>query len=354
MCDRDSQVSPLGVNRRFCIAPMMELTDRHFRYFFRAISPHALLYSEMLVAQAVVHGDREYLLAYDAEEHPLALQLGGSDPELLAEASRIGEQFGYDEINLNCGCPSDRVQAGRIGACLMAAPELVADCVHQMQAAVTVPVTVKCRIGIDRDDSIDMLMQFIASVRAAGCRVFIIHARKAWLEGLSPRENREIPPLRYEHVYAVKQAYPDCDIIINGGIKTPAEVSDHLAQVDGVMLGREAYYNPYEMMSIAQQVYPDTAGHAPSRVQLVAHYLDYMREKTAAGVPLPHVSRHLIPLYQGVPGARAWRRQLSEGAATLPADALVAAALSSVEPAEVCRDLGVPTTSPDVPAARSC
>ena len=308
---------------------MMDLTDRHFRYLFRLISPHALLYSEMLTAPAVIHGDREYLLGFSGEEHPLALQLGGSDPVQLVEASRIAEQFGYDEINLNCGCPSDRVQSGNFGACLMADPRLVADCLDKMQQAVSVPVTVKCRIGIDRRDSFDELLDFVQVLYEAGCRVFIIHARKAWLDGLSPRENRDIPPLRYDFVYRIKQLFPSCTIVINGGIKTREDVVTHLQHVDGVMLGREAYYNPWGMVDILKEFY-DYA--LEDRKQLVEQYLAYMLRQTGQGVPLSRMTRHLIALYQAVPGARAWRRCLSENVRdTTSVEALVREALSAVE-----------------------
>ncbi|MCB1756022.1 MAG: tRNA dihydrouridine(20/20a) synthase DusA [Gammaproteobacteria bacterium] len=317
------------LDRKFSVAPMMDLTDRHFRYLFRLISPHALLYSEMLTAPAVIHGDREYLLGFSGEEHPLALQLGGSDPVQLVEASRIAEQFGYDEINLNCGCPSDRVQSGNFGACLMADPRLVADCLDKMQQAVSVPVTVKCRIGIDRRDSFDELLDFVQVLYEAGCRVFIIHARKAWLDGLSPRENRDIPPLRYDFVYRIKQLFPSCTIVINGGIKTREDVVTHLQHVDGVMLGREAYYNPWGMVDILKEFY-DYA--LEDRKQLVEQYLAYMLRQTGQGVPLSRMTRHLIALYQAVPGARAWRRCLSENVRdTTSVEALVREALSAVE-----------------------
>jgi tRNA-dihydrouridine synthase A len=300
-------------NRKFCVAPMMDLTDRHFRYMFRQIVPKSLLYTEMLTSPAVVNGDRDYLLTYNPEEHPIALQIGGSDVKQVCEASRIGEQFGYDEINLNCGCPSDRVQSGKIGACLMAEPELVAECLSNMQEAVTIPVTVKCRIGIDKNDEYDELHRFINTLYQAGCRVFIVHARKAWLQGLSPRENRTVPPLRYDVVYRLKKDFPSCEIIINGGIKRADEVADHLQRVDGVMLGREAYYNPYAMFSIAREVYGYQGCGVSDREELVEIYLDYMQRKSHEGVPVSRMIRHLVALYQAVPGARAWRRCLSEG-----------------------------------------
>lgn len=300
-------------DRRFSVAPMMDLTDRHFRYLFRLISPHSLLYSEMLTTPAVIHGDRQYLLAYNAEEHPVALQLGGSDSAQLVEASRIGEDFGYHEINLNCGCPSDRVQSGMIGACLMGEPQLVGDCINAMQNAVSIPVTVKCRIGIDKNDEYDELHRFVSIVRDSGCKVFVVHARKAWLQGLSPKENRTIPPLRYDMVYRLKADFPDLQIIINGGIKTAEETQTHMALVDGVMIGREAYSNLYAMIPILQQLFGDDACTNTDRRQLVDLYLEYMQSQIKLGVPLTHMVRHIVPMYQSVPGARSWRRHLSEG-----------------------------------------
>ncbi len=300
-------------DRRFSVAPMMDLTDRHFRYLFRLISPHSLLYSEMLTTPAVIHGNRQYMLAYNAQEHPVALQLGGSDNAQLVEASKIGQDFGYEEINLNCGCPSDRVQSGMIGACLMADPQLVGDCINDMQNAVSVPVTVKCRIGIDKNDEYDELHRFVSIVRDSGCKVFVVHARKAWLQGLSPKENRTIPPLRYDMVYKLKADFPDLQIIINGGIKTAEETKQHMASVDGVMIGREAYYNPYAMIPILQQLFGESSCNITDRRQLVDFYLEYMLSQIKLGVPLTHMVRHIVPMYQSVPGARSWRRHLSEG-----------------------------------------
>ncbi|MDO6459909.1 tRNA dihydrouridine(20/20a) synthase DusA [Granulosicoccaceae sp. 1_MG-2023] len=300
-------------DRRFSVAPMMDLTDRHFRYFFRLLCGQGLLYSEMVTAPAVLHGDPDRLLGFSAQEHPVALQLGGSDPAQLAEAARRGEQFGYDEINLNCGCPSDRVQSGRIGACLMAEPALVRDCLQAMQDAVSVPVTVKCRIGIDKHDSDDELQRFLSVLYEGGCRVFIVHARKAWLQGLSPKENRDVPPLRYESVYALRDCFPDAQILINGGIKTAAGVQTHLRHVDGVMIGREAYYNPWEMRDVLAAVYGADAVRIQTRREWTLAYLDYLIAREAEGVPLSVMVRHLVPLYQGVRGAKQWRRTLSEG-----------------------------------------
>jgi len=248
----------------FCVAPMMDWTDRHCRFFQRLLSSRALLYTEMVTAEAILHGDRQRLLGFSAEEHPVALQLGGSDPRKLAEAARIGEGFGYDEINLNVGCPSDRVQEGRFGACLMAEPALVAECVAAMRQAVRVPVTVKCRIGIDDQDSEVALDAFVRAVAAAGCRTFIVHARKAWLQGLSPKENREIPPLDYDRVFRLKAARPDLEIVLNGGIGSLAEAHTHVRQVDGVALGRAAYQNPYLLAGVDGSLFGEA--HAiPSR-----------------------------------------------------------------------------------------
>ncbi len=307
-----NSVTAQRLDRRFCLAPMMDLSDRHFRYLFRLISADALLYTEMLTSSAVVHGERKKLLLFNPEEHPLALQLGGSDAKQLADACKIGEEFGFDEVNLNCGCPSDRVQAGGIGACLMAEPLRVAECLHQMQAVVQIPVTVKCRIGIDNQDSFEALQCFVQTLYDAGCRVFIIHARKAWLSGLSPRQNREVPPLDYEFVYQIKQAFQNCQIVINGGIKDTFAVQTHLAQVDGVMLGREAYYNPFAMIPILREIYSESTNIPVTRKQLLEKYLEYINGQQMLGIPLSRLTRHLIALYKSVPGARAWRRHLSE------------------------------------------
>ncbi len=336
-------MTSLGRHRMFSIAPMMDLTDRHFRYLMRLISPYPLLYTQMLTSAAVVHGKRKELLSYNPQEHPLALQLGGSDPGQLAEASAIGQQFGYDEINLNCGCPSDRVQAGKIGACLMREPELVAECYGAMLNAVEIPVTIKCRLGVDRNDRFGDLFEFIRVLYQAGCRVFIVHARKAWLQGLSPRENREIPPLRYDYVYRIKQAFPDTEIVMNGGIKTLTEVMLHLGKVDGVMLGREAYYNPYAMVGITDHLFrkeitAEKNFRQIERRELVLKYLDYMQYQVSSGIAASRMVRHLIPLYQSVAGARLWRRSLSEGMQKRqPLKSLVFNALSYVESAEAIK-----------------
>jgi tRNA-dihydrouridine synthase A len=293
------------------IAPMMEWTDRHCRYFLRLISPHARLYTEMVTAQAVLHGDRERLLGFDAAEHPVALQLGGSDPDALARAATIGAGFGYDEINLNIGCPSDRVQSGRFGACLMEEPPLVRDCVAAMRAAVTIPVTVKCRIGIDAHDDYGFLRDFVATVAESGCSVFVVHARKALLAGLSPRENREVPPLRYGYVYRLKEEFPQLAVVVNGGVRRLPGVHEHLARVDGVMIGREAYHNPYFLAEVEAALY---GTKPPRREDVIARFLPYVEARLAEGVRLPAITRHVLGLYTGQPGARRWRRRLSEEA----------------------------------------
>jgi len=299
------------VNHTFCVAPMMDWTDRHCRYFHRLLAPHALLYTEMVTAPAVLHGDRARLLGFDPAEHPVALQLGGSEPRELAQAARVGEETGYDEINLNVGCPSDRVQSGRFGACLMREPALVADCIASMRAAVSIPVTVKCRIGVDEQDEDADLEHFVETVRATGCSVFVVHARKAWLEGLSPKENREVPPLNYERVYRLKREFPELTIVVNGGIATLADVREHLRHVDGVMLGRTAYHEPYRLAEIEQQIF---ATPLPDRDEVLARLKPYVEAHLARGDRLQHISRHILGLYQGLPGARAYRRLLSEQA----------------------------------------
>ncbi len=297
---------------RFSVAPMLDWTDRHCRYFLRQMSRHALLYTEMVTTGAILQGRGDYL-AYNEEEHPVALQLGGSMPEELARCARIAEQRGYDEINLNVGCPSDRVQNGRFGACLMAHPALVADCVRAMRSEVRIPVTVKSRIGIDDSDSYEFLQQFLDEVSAAGCDTFIIHARKAWLNGLSPKENREIPPLDYERVYRVKQDYPHLTISINGGITSPEAILAHLAHVDGVMVGREAYQNPY-LMALVDSLVFDDKHPVPSRHEVVRLMVPYVEQELAKGNHLSHITRHMLGLFQGLSGARRWRRHLSENA----------------------------------------
>jgi tRNA-dihydrouridine synthase A len=299
------------MDRRIAVAPMMDYTDRHCRYLLRLLSPGALLYTEMVTAQALAHGDVERLLGFDPAEHPVALQLGGSDPALLARAARLGAGFGYDEINLNVGCPSDRVQSGRFGACLMAEPGLVADCVRAMREAVSVPVTVKCRIGIDDRDDYGFFEGFVSTVSEAGVQVFIVHARKAVLQGLSPKENREIPPLRYEVPLRLKRERPDLAVVVNGGLRSVEQVGEWLARFDGVMLGRQAYQEPY-LLAELHHAFVDAAWPLPSRETVVARYADYVERMASAGHRVPLMLRHAQGLYAGRPGARAWRRLLGE------------------------------------------
>lgn len=290
---------------------MMDWTDRHCRVFHRRLTKHALLYSEMVTADAIIHGDRERLLGFSPEEHPIALQLGGSDPAKLAKAARIGADWGYDEINLNVGCPSDRVQEGRFGACLMAEPELVAACVAAMRDSQFIPVTVKCRIGIDDQDTESDLERFINIVAAAGCQRFVVHARKAWLKGLSPKENREIPPLDYQRVYRLKARRPDLTIIINGGITTVEEAQLHLRHVDGVMLGRAAYQNPYLLAEVDRAIFAVSAP-ATTRGEILTELLPYVARHIAGGGRLSNITRHVLGLYHGQPRGRGFRRVLGE------------------------------------------
>lgn len=333
------------VHRRFQVAPMMELTDRHYRVLARRLSGHALLWSEMLVCDAVLHGDLEHLLGRAPQDAPCVLQLGGSDPVKMVKAAAIGESFGYGEVNINVGCPSDRVQAGRFGACLMAEPALVGETLARMQDAVSVPVTVKCRLGIDHDEGYEPLRDFVGVVAAAGCTRFVVHARKAWLDGLSPAQNRDVPPLRYDHVYRLKREMPDLHVTINGGIDTMPAVTEHLKHVDGVMLGRTAYHRPAFLAGVDAAVYPDLPdGRAPGAdldalADVARDYAAYMAERHAEGTRIASMSRHLIALFQEVPGARLWRRRLSEGArdATDPR-ALVDHALAAVQGAYVSLD----------------
>jgi len=296
---------------RLCVAPMMDWTDRHCRYFHRLLSPRARLYTEMVTSAALAHGDRLHLLEHSHEEHPVALQLGGAEPDELAKAARHGERAGYDEINFNVGCPSDRVQSGRFGACLMREPALVADCVRAMQEAVNVPVTVKCRIGVDEQDEYDDLQRFAETMIAAGVRTLIVHARKAWLQGLSPKENREVPPLNYERVYRLKRELPQLAVVINGGILREEAVRAHLRHVDGVMLGRLAYHDPHTLARIDAMLF---GGEPVAREQALHTMRPYIEAELARGTKLKHVARHLLGLYHGQPGGRAFRRALSEGA----------------------------------------
>ena len=299
-------------DRRLSVAPMMDWTDRHCRYFHRLLAPSALLYTEMVTTGAVLHGDRERLLGYSDEEHPLALQLGGSDPADLAECARIGQQCGYDEVNLNVGCPSDRVQRGRFGACLMLEPELVTECVRAMREAVDIPVTVKTRLGVDDCYSYGYFSDFVGKVAESGCDIFIVHARKAWLSGLSPKQNRDIPELRYEWVLRLKQEHPELTIAINGGITTVNEAIALLDELDGVMLGRAAYHTPWILAELQSELF-GTAG-VESRDEAVEMMSRYVARQTAEGVPVKNISRHLLGLFQGLPGAKRWRRYISEHA----------------------------------------
>lgn len=331
-----------NLSHRVCVAPMMDWTDRHCRYFHRGLTRHALLYTEMVTADAVIHGKREVLLGLSREENPVALQLGGSDPAKLAEAARIGASFGYDEINLNVGCPSDRVQEGRFGACLMAEPELVGDCVAAMRARVGIPVTVKCRIGIDDQDADVDFQSFIDVVAGAGCTTFIVHARKAWLSGLSPKENREVPPLDYDRVYRLKAARPELEIIINGGITSLEACAHHLAHVDGVMLGRAAYQEPYILAEVDRRFF-EPGAHVPERAEVLRRLLPYIGSHLARGGKLNNVTRHVLGLYHGQPRAKAFRRALGEGAVKPGAGLdLLREAIAIVEG---------PQASPDIAAA---
>ena len=301
---------------RISVAPMMDWTDRHCRYFHRLLSPRARLYTEMVTSAALVRGTQLRLLEHSQQEHPLALQLGGSEPRELAQAARFGVEAGYDEINLNVGCPSDRVQSGRFGACLMREPALVGDCVKAMRDAVAdsgrpIPVTVKCRIGVDDQDDYAGLQHFTETMLQAGVEVLVVHARKAWLQGLSPKENREIPPLDYERVYRLKREFPQLVVVINGGITTVAEVQAHLGRLDGVMLGRAAYHDPYLLAQVEHVLHGEPL---PTRASVLQHLRPYIEAELARGTAFKHISRHLLGLYQGEPGARAFRRTLSEGA----------------------------------------
>lgn len=302
---------PRGAVHPLSLAPMMDRTDRHFRYFLRRITRRTLNYTEMVTTGAVLHGDRDRLLAFDREEKPIALQLGGDEPVALAECARIAAARGYDEVNLNVGCPSERVQKGSFGACLMAEPQRVRDAVAAMRAAVPIPVTVKHRIGIDQLDRLEDLLHFVDVVSQGGCDRYAVHARIAWLKGLSPKENRDVPPLRYEDVYRLKRERPHLRIEINGGIRDLDAAGEHLGQVDGVMIGRAAWDDPYLFARADQRFYGD-AEPVPSRQEVARRMLPYIDQQVARGVPLPHLSRGMIHLFQGCPGARAWRRALSE------------------------------------------
>jgi tRNA-dihydrouridine synthase A len=303
---------PIPADRlRLSVAPMMDWTDTHCRAFHRVLAPHARLYTEMVHANAVIHGDRAKLLAMDPSEHPVALQLGGSEPGLLAQAAKIGADAGFDEINLNCGCPSDRVQAGRFGACLMREPQLVAESVAAMIETCNVPVTVKCRLGVDDDHDWDRFAAFVDAIANAGCRMFVVHARNAWLKGLSPKENREVPPLRYDWAYRLKAEHPELQVIVNGGIADATEATAHLAHVDGAMLGRAAYHTPYLLHELDVAWF---GGEPQARGDLLRAYRPYVEAQLANGVHLKHIVRHVLGLFAGQPGGRAFRQVLSEGA----------------------------------------
>ena len=300
-------------DHRFCIAPMLDWTDRHERYFLRLLTRHSLLYTEMVTTGALLFGDKHRHLRYNVEEHPVALQLGGSEPDAMARSAVLAREYGYDEVNINVGCPSDRVQSGRFGACLMADPGLVADCYSAMTSASDLPVTIKSRVGIDDRDSDAFLQQFLETLAEAGCRDFILHARIALLKGLSPKENRDVPPLQYDRVYRMKQRYPELNIVINGGIRSLEASLEHLQQVDGVMMGREAYQNPYILAGVDQRVFGDRA-EIPDRQQIASDFMPYVARQLAEGVPLQHMTRHILGLFKGCPGGRQFRRHLSENA----------------------------------------
>lgn len=303
-------VKDLSFNRKISVAPMLDWTDRHFRYFMRRISKHALLYTEMVTTGAILYGKGDYL-GFNEQEHPLALQLGGADHGAMAECAVRAQERGYDEVNINVGCPSDRVQNGRFGACLMAEPETVADCVRAMNNAVSIPVTVKSRIGVDEMDEYQHLTDFVRAVAEAGCDTFIVHARKAWLKGLSPKENREIPPLMYDRVYQLKQEFPHLHISINGGVKTLEQAEQHLHYQDGVMIGREAYTNPYLLSDVDRRFYADNHS-IPDRLHVLSEMMPYIDAQVEQGAKPWHIARHMLGLFQSQPGGRIWRRYLSE------------------------------------------
>jgi tRNA-dihydrouridine synthase A len=335
--------------RRLSVAPMMDWTDRHFRFFIRQISRSALLYTEMVNMNALVHGDLERHLGYSPEEHPVALQLGGDDPRTLAQCARLAQEWGYDEVNLNVGCPSERVQSGNFGACLMADPERVRECLSAMAESVTIPVTVKHRIGIDELDTYEHLAAFVATVSSSAAARFTVHARKAWLKGLSPRENREIPPLRYEDVYRLKRDFPDLQVELNGGVRALADVRRHLERVDAVMLGRAAYEDPYVLAGADAEVFGAQAGdiakgsaEAPSRREVVERMLPYVERRLSEGVRLNRLTRHMLGLFASRPGAKAWRRHLSENAHLHGADGGVLLAALRQVPDEIADERPAP------------
>jgi len=314
----------------FSVAPMLDWTDRHCRYFHRLLTRNALLYTEMVTTGAILHGNQERFLAFNRQQNPVSFQLGGSDPADLARCAELVEQYGYDQLNLNVGCPSDRVQNGRFGACLMAEPDLVAQCVSTMRQRVSIPVTVKSRIGIDELDSYEALRHFVSTVADAGCNDFIIHARKAWLKGLSPKQNREVPPLRYDVVYQIKKDFPELNISLNGGVTTLAAATEILQHVDGVMVGREAYHNPYLLAEVDGQIF-QSSNAIKTRHQVVMELIPYIREHLQQGGRLHNITRHILGLFHGVAGARAWRRMLSEKGVKPGADEeVVLEALNSI------------------------
>lgn len=310
----------LTTAHRFCVAPMMDWSDRHCRYFWRLLTKQSLLYTEMITTGALLFGDAPYHLKYNNAEHPIAVQLGGNDPKDLAAAAKLCEQAGYDEVNLNVGCPSDRVKSGAFGASLMNQPQIVADCIKAMRDAVSIPVTIKCRIGVDDDDSYAALCNFIDINQRAGCSLFIVHARKAWLTGLSPKQNREIPPLNYPRVYSIKQDFPNLQIVLNGGLKTLGTCQQALEKLDGVMIGREAYQNPFMLSSVDQTVFNSETKQLPNRMDIAEQLTPYIAKQLQQGARLNHLTRHILGLFNGQPGARRWRRYLSEHAHKNDAD----------------------------------
>ena len=316
---KDTQQSAIYPASRFCIAPMLDWTDKHCRFFHRLISQQALLYTEMVTTGALIHGDHHRFLQFNVVEKPVAFQLGGSNPRDLALCAKMVEDYGYTEVNLNVGCPSDRVQNGRFGACLMAEPELVAECVAAMSQAVAIPVTVKSRIGIDDRDSYPELVHFMATVADAGCKTFIVHARKAWLSGLSPKQNREVPPLRYDFVFQLKKDFPHLAIIINGGITSLDQAEELLKNVDGVMMGREAYHNPYILADVDRRFF-GAVNEPRSRHEIIALLMPYLQAQLKTEARLNSVSRHILGLFHGEPGARGWRRYISENVSKPGAD----------------------------------
>ncbi|MDW3094778.1 MAG: tRNA dihydrouridine(20/20a) synthase DusA [Gammaproteobacteria bacterium] len=299
-------------NHKLCIAPMMEWTDRHYRYLVRLMTQHTRLYTEMVTSGALIHGDRDRFLEFNACEHPIALQLGGSEPKDMAQSAKWGESVGYDEVNINVGCPSDRVQAGRFGVCLMREPRQVATCISAMREQVDIPITVKCRIGVDDDDSYEFLCEFVDSIIAVGCETLIVHARKAWLKGLNPKQNREIPELDYQRVYMLKNDYPALNVIINGGIDSIQQVKNHLQYVDGAMIGRQAYKHPEFLLKVDSEIYNQSSTQYADMNEVILKYAEYVEDNIKNGTPLKSMTKHILNVYQGIPGAKLWRRYLSE------------------------------------------